>query len=196
MPMPTPDEVRQLIAGLLERHRYDLEDVQLTRAGKHSVLRVLVSADTGPGLDELGQLSGQISEVLDTVDDPAGLPYTLEVTTPGIDRPLTNARHWRRARGRKVRVRLRASGAQPVTGRIGQLGEGVVELVVPGKAGPAVSEIALADIAEAVVQVEFAPPNVRELELAGVPAGPLPGETPAVSGLAPKPELAAERPDK
>ena len=94
-------------------------------------------------------------------------PYVLEVTSPGVDRPLTEEKHFRRARGRKAELTL-TDGSQ-LTGRLGETRDGTVSVVVPeGRRGDySVRELPLDDIAKAVVQVEFSPPNQRELELAG-----------------------------
>jgi ribosome maturation factor RimP len=91
----------------------------------------------------------------------------LEVTSPGVDRPLTTEKHYRRARGRKVELTL-SDGSQ-LTGRLGETSGGTVRLVVRegGKANFSIRELPVDGIAKAVVQVEFSPPNQRELELAG-----------------------------
>jgi ribosome maturation factor RimP len=102
--------------------------------------------------------------VLDRIDT---LPYVLEVTSPGVDRPLTTEKHYRRARGRKVEVTL-SDGSQ-LTGRLGEIRGGTVRLVVREgtRANFSVRELPVDGITKAVVQVEFSPPNQRELELAG-----------------------------
>ncbi|MBF6191232.1 ribosome maturation factor RimP [Nocardia implantans] len=191
MPMPTEERVSQLVAGLVERRGFDLEGVEIATAGKHvdaqARVQVTVDRDTSD-LDALASLSTELSALLDDAGEFGETPYLLEVTTPGIDRPLTAARHWRRARGRKVRVRLR-EGAQPPEGvatfeaRVGALTGDAVALVLGGKRDPRLVTVPLADIATAVVQVEFSPPGARELELAGgvVPGRPAPGAEDAVA---------------
>lgn len=164
MPVPSKERVVELLSGLVDRQGYDLEDVTVTQAGKHSVVRVMVDGDAGLELDAVAELSRVISDVFDAASEFGEAPYTLEVTSPGVDRPLTEPRHWRRARGRKVSVEF---ADEQLTGRVGALGDGVVALVLPGKGGPVVREIALADVVKAVVQVEFSKPNPAELELAG-----------------------------
>ncbi|MFC4602959.1 ribosome maturation factor RimP [Rhodococcus kronopolitis] len=164
MPVPSKEKVVELLSGLVERQGYDLEDVTVTQAGKHSVVRVMVDGDAGLGLDAVAELSRVISEVFDGVAEFGETPYTLEVTSPGVDRPLTELRHWRRARGRKVAVEL---ADEELTARVGALGDGVVALVLPGKGGPTVREVALSDVLKAVVLVEFSKPSPAELELAG-----------------------------
>ncbi|NKY84882.1 ribosome maturation factor RimP [Nocardia veterana] len=173
MPMPTEERVSQLVAGLVERRGLDLEGVHITAAGgPQTRVTVTVDGDETVDLDMIAELSSQISEALDAAGDFGEKPYLLEVTTPGVDRPLTELRHWRRARGRKVRVRMRA-GAQTPEGkavfeaRVGAATETEVALVVGGKRAPHRISVPLADIDSAVVQVEFSPPGAAEMELAG-----------------------------
>ncbi|MGW0044829.1 ribosome maturation factor RimP [Rhodococcus sp. NPDC003348] len=175
MPVPSRERVIELLSDLVPRQGYDLEDVTVTKAGSRSVVRVMVDSDAGLALDDVADLSRLISDRLDGESEFGESPYTLEVTSPGVDRPLTEPRHWRRAQGRRVRVDI---GDEKLLARVGVLGDGVVALVVPAKGGPEVREIALADVVKAVVQVEFSAPNAKELELAGgVAAGrAVPGE--------------------
>ncbi|MBF6226710.1 ribosome maturation factor RimP [Nocardia abscessus] len=191
MPMPTEERVSQLVAGLVERRGFDLEGVEISTAGTRvdaqARVQVTVDRDTSD-LDALANLSTELSALLDEAGEFGETPYLLEVTTPGIDRPLTADRHWRRARGRKVRVTLR-EGAQPPEGsarfeaRVGAFSGDSVALVLGGKRDPHRVTVALADIATAVVQIEFSPPGARELELAGgvVPGRPAPGQEDAVA---------------
>jgi ribosome maturation factor RimP len=182
MPMPTEDRVSRLIAALLDERGYDLEGVRVTSAGKRSTVQVMVDRDEGVDLDAIAELSTAVSTALDAADDFGEHPYTLEVTTPGVDRPLTAPRHWRRARGRRVRLLL---GGEPLVGRVGAVHDDTVELVIAGKTGPTVQTISLAEVTKAIVQVEFAPPDPRELALAGGvsrgrPAPADPGSNPTV----------------
>ncbi|MEV0292843.1 ribosome maturation factor RimP [Nocardia sp. NPDC050710] len=189
MPMPTEERVSQLVAGLVERRGFDLEGVEISTAGKHADaqarVKVTVDSDGTSDLDTIATLSHELSEVLDEAGDFGETPYLLEVSTPGIGRPLTAARHWRRAQGRKVRITLRPGAEPPDPGgstrfeaRVGALDEDSVALVLGGKQKPHRVPVPLADIAEAVVQVEFNPPGAREMELAGgvVPGRPVPGQ--------------------
>jgi ribosome maturation factor RimP len=164
MPMPTEDRVSELIAASIQGRGYDLEGVRVTAAGSKSVVRVMVDADAGVDLDAVAELSRDLSDLLDDAGDFGHTPYTLEVTTPGIDRPLSAERHWRRARGRKVRI-VTANGE--LIGRVGELNDGEVAIVIRGRSGPSLEHVELAEVREAVVQVEFSPPDPRELALAG-----------------------------
>src|ERR1700680_299663 len=78
----------------------DLESVRITAAGRRWLLRVVVDADSSPGLDEIALLSRSVSAELDTSGVMGQAAYTLESSSPGVDRPLTEPRHWRRAVGR------------------------------------------------------------------------------------------------
>jgi ribosome maturation factor RimP len=127
-------------------------------------ITVVADGDDPLDLDSIAALSRSASDALDRIDSP---PYVLEVTSPGVDRPLTTEKHYRRARGRKVELTL-SDGSQ-LTGRLGEIRGGTVRLVVRegAKANFSVRELPVDGITKAVVQVEFSPPNRRELELAG-----------------------------
>ena len=121
-------------------------------------------------LDSIAALSRSASDLLDRLDDSpqrSPTPYVLEVTSPGVERPLTSEKHYRRARGRKVELTL-SDGSQLI-GRLGGARDGTVRLVVRdgARANFSVRELPVGGITKAVVQVEFSPPNQRELELAG-----------------------------
>ncbi|KJF22197.1 ribosome maturation factor RimP [Rhodococcus sp. ACPA4] len=169
MPVPSKDRVIELVSELVQSKGYDVEDVVVTNAGKHSAVRIMVDSDAGIELDAAAEISRLVSELFDSLEEIGEAPYTLEVTSPGIDRPLTAERHWRRARGRKARIDL---ADETVVGRIGVLGEDSVAVVMNGRGGLTVREIPLADVQKAVVQVEFSKPSDAELELAGgIPEG-------------------------
>lgn len=169
MPVPSKDRVIELVSELVQSKGYDVEDVVVTNAGKHSAVRIMVDSDAGIELDAAAEISRLVSELFDSLEEIGEAPYTLEVTSPGIDRPLTAERHWRRARGRKARIDL---AGETVVGRIGALGEESVAVVMNGRGGLTVREIPLADVQKAVVQVEFSKPSEAELELAGgIPEG-------------------------
>ncbi len=105
-----------LIEPVVAAAGLDLESVRLTVAGKRRKLAVIVDSDCGVSLDDTADVSREISALLDAGNALGEVPYTLEVSSPGIDRPLTEPRHWRRARGRLVRVKVAHEDA--VEGRI------------------------------------------------------------------------------
>jgi ribosome maturation factor RimP len=119
--------VERLVRPVVTGAGYDLEEVRISRAGKRSLVRVVVDRDGGIDLDAVAAVSRAVSGALDGAADGGvgGLPYTLEVTSPGVDRPLTESRHWRRNIGRLVSTRV---GDQPLTGRIVAVDEHSVRL--------------------------------------------------------------------
>jgi len=164
---PSQKQVIELLDGEFARAGYEIEDVVIDTGTRPPRITVIADGDEGLDLDAIAVLSRSASELLDTVDSPtSGSPYVLEVTSPGVDRPLTAEKHYRRAHGRKVELTL-SDGSQ-LTGRLGGTRDGIVSLVVRegGRANYSVRELPLSGIAKAVVQVEFSPPSQRELELA------------------------------
>jgi ribosome maturation factor RimP len=104
------DRIADVIRPVVAAAGMDLESVRVTAAGRRRLLRVVVDA---------AAVSRELSAALDTVAVMGDFPYTLEVSSPGVDRPLTDQRHWRRAVGRLVRVTVTDSeGTRPVSGRI------------------------------------------------------------------------------
>jgi ribosome maturation factor RimP len=164
--LPSQKQVIELLDGEFARAGYEIEDVVIDAAARPARITVVADGDEPLDLDSIASLSRSASELLDRVDAKAA-PYVLEVTSPGVDRPLTTEKHYRRARGRKVEMTL-SDGSQ-LTGRIGEIHGGTVRLVVREgeRANFSVRELPLDGVAKAVVQVEFSPPNPRELELAG-----------------------------
>jgi len=111
-----------------------LEGVTVTPAGRRSVVRVVVDlpedATGSLDLDQVASVSRAVSAVLDSPRGDAVLgssPYVLEVTSPGVDRPLTERRHWSRARGRLASV-VPAGGGEALTGRVGAVDDAGVVL--------------------------------------------------------------------
>jgi ribosome maturation factor RimP len=88
----------------------DLEGIKVVAAGRRRLLRVVVDADGGVSLDDIALASRELSAKLDAAEAMGEQPYTLEVSSPGVDRPLTQPRHWRRAAGRLVKVQLAGNG--------------------------------------------------------------------------------------
>ena len=110
-PVTATPRVLALLEPVVSSAGYDLEDLTVSAAGKRSVVRVLVDKDGGITLDDVADVSRLVSEALDAADeqDPSllGTSYVLEVSSPGVDRPLTEPRHWRRNVGRLVAASLR-----------------------------------------------------------------------------------------
>lgn len=162
--------LRELLDPVVAAAGADLEDVTVAPAGRRSVVRVVVDRDGGVSLDDLAELSHAASAALDAVDVPPG-PYVLEVTSPGVERPLTEPRHWRRATGRLVHARLR-DGAS-VTGRILAADEAGIVLAVVGAPGP--RRLSYPELTRGRVEVEFRrdeePDETEDRVGAGRPGG-------------------------
>jgi ribosome maturation factor RimP len=124
------DDLLRLLAPVVAKRGLDLEDVQVTPAGKRRLLRVVVDQDGGVALDSVATISTAVAAALDDSDVMGGSPYVLEVTSPGVDRPLTQPRHWRRARTRMVEATVADEGT--VTGRVVEAGDDGVLLDVAG----------------------------------------------------------------
>ncbi|AUS81888.1 ribosome maturation factor RimP [Actinoalloteichus sp. AHMU CJ021] len=152
-------ELETIVAGVVDDLGYDLESLDVQRAGGRRVVRVVVDRDSGVGLDEIAEASRAVSSALDERESVLAGPYTLEVTSPGVDRPLTRPRHWRRARHRLVRTRLAEGGE--LTGRVGEADDEGVTLLVDGS----LRRLAFHEVERAVVEVEFRQPPVDELKL-------------------------------
>src|SRR5258707_5181043 len=101
---PATGRVASLIEPVLHALEMDLEAVKIATAGRRRVLRIVVDADGGVSLDDIAEVSREVSARLDAKNVMGDAPYTLEVSSPGVDRPLTQPRHWRRAIGRLVIV--------------------------------------------------------------------------------------------
>lgn len=158
MGVSTPDRARTIIEAAvasLPAADIDVEDVSITKAGRRDLVRVVVDRDGGIDLDAVAEVSRVIAEALDAPAAQDVLPgaYVLEVTSPGVDRPLTQPKHWRRSLHRLVRVQ-RTTGEE-LEGRISAVDEAAATLVVLGTDAPVV--VPYAEVARAVVQVEFNP---------------------------------------
>lgn len=153
--MSVSDQLRALLEPVVTGMGLDLEDVEVRPAGRRSLVRVLVDKDGGVDLDTVAEASQAISDALDASDVMGEKAYTLEVSSPGVDRPLTELRHWRRNKDRLVKVTYKAGSeaTKQLTGRIKAVDEGknAVTLDVDGKD----VGLALGDVQRAIVQVEF-----------------------------------------
>lgn len=159
--------VAEVVAGLLQPLGLVLEDVSVTPAGKRRLVRITVDRDTGRlpaedhdsvvpplSLDEIADATSVISSALDATEPLGNAPYVLEVSSPGVQRPLTQARHYRRNVGRLLTLTLTDSTV--LTGRL--LAAGPEELRVQ-LADDVRRVVALTEVSRGRVQVEFAPPG-------------------------------------
>jgi ribosome maturation factor RimP len=165
--LPSQTQVIELLDGEFARAGYEIEDVVIDPRAHPPRITVIADGDTALDLDTIAELSRSASTLLDAVDDIDGR-YVLEVSSPGVDRPLTSEKHFRRARGRKVEIAL-ADGTT-VTGRVGEISDNTLLVVIRDDRARdwTVRPVPISEIAKAVVQIEFSPPSKRELELAAV----------------------------
>ena len=160
---PTTARLAGWIEPVVGSAGYDLEELVVTPAGRRSVVRVVIDRDSGVTLDDIAEVSRAVSDVLDANDDGMGRPYVLEVTSPGVERPLTEHRHWRRNVGRLVTVAVGpAGGADEVTARVTDVHDTGVTLAVEARSKPGAKKrpatprlIRWAELGAGRVQVEF-----------------------------------------
>ena len=147
------ERLRELVRPVIEAAGCDLEDLTVAAAGRRTVVRILVDNDAGITLDGVAEVSRAVGAALDAADeaDPGllGASYVLEVSSPGVDRPLTEPRHWRRNIGRLVSVTPREGSA--VAGRVVATDESGITLDLDGEQ----RTLAYTDVVRAAVQVEF-----------------------------------------
>lgn len=152
------EKLEQVVADAVAQAGFELEELVVAQAGRKQVVKVIVDSDgdQGIGLDEVADVSRAVSAVLDTRDDVLPGTYTLEVTSPGLDRPLTKPRHWRRARLRKVAVK---QADAKFLARVGDADDDGVEVLADGQ----LRRLAYAEIEHAVIEVEFSEPPAAEI---------------------------------
>ena len=148
----TLDRVASQLTGPLRDLGLDLEAVELTPAGKRRVLRVAVDKDGGVTMDDVADATREVGRILDESDVMGAHPFTLEVTSRGVDRPLTLPRHWRRNAGRLVSITL--NDGEQFTGRIGT-DDAVTDEGVRIDLADATRAVGYPDVAKALVQIEF-----------------------------------------
>jgi ribosome maturation factor RimP len=143
--MPLNDEISAAIRPIIEATGNYLEELSITSAGKVKILTVIIDSDAHLNLDQVTAVTKEISEVIEALPELGDGAFTLEVTSPGLDRPLTKPRHWRKNLDRLVKI-IMTSG-QEITGRIGEVTETTV-LVDSEK-------VSYEDIKRAVLEIEF-----------------------------------------
>lgn len=147
------DKIAEVIRPVVGAAGMDLESVRVSAAGRRRLLRVVVDSDQGVSLDDAAAVSRQLSAALDAGPVMGDFPYTLEVSSPGVDRPLTDPRHWRRSVGRLVQVTAAEAGT--VTGRVVAADLDGVTLDIGGDR----RRFGYATLGAGAVQVEFGHPQ-------------------------------------
>jgi ribosome maturation factor RimP len=148
-------KIADVIGPVITAAGMDLESVRVSAAGRRRLLRVVVDSDQGVSLDDAAAISRQLSAALDRAPVMGDFPYTLEVSSPGVDRPLTDPRHWRRSVGRLVQVTAGEAGT--VTGRVVAADSDEVTLDVGGDR----RRFGYATLGAGAVQVEFGHPQTE-----------------------------------
>lgn len=171
MAFPTAEKITELISPILSTYGLDLEGMKITKAGAKSVVGIAVDRDKRPDLDLLEVISNEISATFDAAEERGavsfGPGYTLELSTPGVDMPLTKPRHWSRNQGRKVAV---TREGQREFARIGALNDDHDCVILIARQGKKldVSELELASEHQAVVEIEFSSVPADEQQLAAM----------------------------
>jgi ribosome maturation factor RimP len=161
------ERLRGLLEPLVSAKDLDLEEIEVSRAGRRRVLRVIVDSEDGVELDTCAELSRTISETLDETDVMGDDEYVLEVSSPGADRPLTEHRHYVRAIGRLAKLSLHTGEpADGLVARILAVDDEGLDLEVPGVKGrkPTSRRVAFDEIAKARVEIEFNRKDKKEEE--------------------------------
>ncbi|GAA1031667.1 MULTISPECIES: ribosome maturation factor RimP [Amycolatopsis] len=158
MPNELASRLEPIVAEAVTTAGFDLDSLEVQQAGRRQLVKVVVDSDDGVGLDEVAEVSRTVSAALDENEHVLASAYTLEVTSPGLDRPLTQQRHWRRARFRLVKI-TPVEGAAYLA-RVGHAGEKSVRALVDGR----IKDVHYQSVAKAVVEVEFKQPPAEDLK--------------------------------
>jgi len=151
--MALKDQISELVTPAVSDLGFYLEDVHVATPGSHRIVTCIVDGDASLNLDQVTSVSRVISELLDEAPFMGETPFTLEVTSPGVDRPLTQPRHFAKNVDRLLKV-IKLDGSE-VTGRILSNTDEDVTLTVMVKKETLEQTISLADIKRAVVEIEF-----------------------------------------
>lgn len=159
MPGELAGKLEPIVAEAVAGAGFDLDALDVQQAGRRKLVKVVVDADDGVGLDEVADVSRAVAAVLDKHEHLIAGAYTLEVTSPGLDRPLTKPQHWRRAKFRLVRITPH-EGASYVA-RVGHAGPDSARVLVDGE----LRDVRYREVAKAVIEIEFKQPPADDLKL-------------------------------
>lgn len=143
--------ITALVEPVVSSLGLDLEDVRISNVGRRKLVKIVVDGENGLNLDQVADVSRAVGAAIDAANAFGDTDWTLEVTSPGVERPLTLPRHWRRAVGRMVKVQF--GDGHEDTGRILEFAEDSGDVVFNFKG--AIRTRNIAQITKAVVQVEF-----------------------------------------
>ena len=145
VPNGMQNDVASAIRPIIEAAGNYLEEVKIVAAGKRKLITVIVDSDSYLNLDQVTAVTRSISDVIEGVPSLGDAAFTLEVTSPGTDRPLTLPRHWKKNQGKLVKISL--NDGSEIEGRITESNESSVELDS--------STVNFSDIKKALLQIEF-----------------------------------------
>ena len=151
--MALKDQISELVTPAVSDQGFYLEDVHVATPGNHRIVTCIVDGDVSLNLDQVTSVSRVISELLDEAAFMGETPFTLEVTSPGVDRPLTQPRHFTKNVDRLLKI-IKLDGSE-VTGRILSNTDQDVTLTVLIKKESTEQTVLLSDIKRAVVEIEF-----------------------------------------
>jgi ribosome maturation factor RimP len=151
--MALKDQISELVTTAVSDLGFYLEDVHIATPGSHRIITCIVDGDASLNLDQVTSVSRVISELLDEAAFMGETPFTLEVTSPGVDRPLTQPRHFAKNVDRLLKI-IKLDGSE-VTGRILSNTDHDVTLSVAVKKETTEQTISLSEIKRAVVEIEF-----------------------------------------
>jgi ribosome maturation factor RimP len=151
--MALKDQISELVTPAVSDLGFYLEDVHIATPGSHRIVTCIVDGDASLNLDQVTSVSRVISELLDEAAFMGETPFTLEVTSPGVDRPLTRPRHFAKNVDRLLKV-IKLDGSE-ITGRILSNTDHDVTLTISVKKETTEQTVPLADIKRAVVEIEF-----------------------------------------
>ena len=143
--MSNKEQVAAVITPAIEALGFYVEDISITAAGRRSMLTVIVDGDTHLSLDQVTVATKAISEIVENLPTLGNNPFTLEVTSPGLDRPLTKPRHWRKNKDRLIKIVL--NDGKEISGRIKDSTE--ADVIVDEQ------NVKFADIKRATLEIEF-----------------------------------------
>jgi len=151
--MALKDQISELVTPAVSDLGFYLEDAHVATPGSHRIVTCIVDGDASLNLDQVTSVSRVISELLDEAPFMGETPFTLEVTSPGVDRPLTQPRHFAKNVSRLLKI-IKLDGSE-VTGRILSNTDKDVTLSVAVKKETIEEVVTMADIKRAVVEIEF-----------------------------------------
>ncbi|MPY79452.1 MAG: ribosome maturation factor RimP [Actinophytocola sp.] len=158
MPNDLAKRLEPIVADAVSSVGFDLDALEVQQAGRRKLVKVTVDADDGVEVDKLAHANRAVSAALDDHDHLIVGSYELEVTSPGLSRPLTKQRHWRRARFRLVRITPK--DGKEYVGRVGHAGENSARVLVDSR----IRDVSYQSVAKAVVEIEFKQPRAEELK--------------------------------